>query len=135
MKFSKLCRLNGGTKIRQNPCFEVVAGVERVYFGIFFSDWGCFEALGDKLGGCVCPWGFPGLLLLFLGGLPVLRCGMVCRVASGLVVDCWGSVGGKSGDVYAFDGLSSVILGPSCLEGGCCGGHFSPHNHLNQLTI
>ena len=43
-------------------------------------------ALGDRLAGCVCPWGFPGLLPLFLGGLPVLRCGMVCCVASGLVV-------------------------------------------------
>ena len=49
---------------------------------------------------------------------------MVCRVASRRVGACGGLLeisGIKSGDVYAFVGMSSVVLGPSCLRAGCCG--------------
>ena len=80
-------------KNKSKPMLYGGCQVERVCCGIFFSDWGGFGALRDGLTGCVCPWGFPGLLPMFLGGLPVLQCGMICRVVSGLVVDCSGSVG------------------------------------------
>ena len=107
-----------------------------MYCGSSFFFWlGCFGALGNRLVGCLCPWGFPGLLPLFLGGFLELRCGMVCHVALRLVVDCSGSVGGKSGGAFrgtcAFVGLSFMILRLSQLVGGCCVHLCSPCNHLD----
>ena len=59
-----------------------------------------------------------------------------CHVALWLVVDYsdqWGGGGGGEersggafGDVSVSVGMSSVVLGPSRLEGGCYGAPFSP---------
>ena len=86
--------------------------------------------------GSVYLWGLPGLLPLFLGGLPALLCDMVlsCHLVAcgGLLrlVGGGGGSGGAFGDVWASAGMSSVVLGPSRLEGGCYGVPFSPCNHL-----
>ena len=78
--------------------------------------------------GSVYLWGLPGLLALLLGGLPALPCdmGLSCRLVacSGLLRSVGGRSGGAFGDVWASVGMSSVVLGPSRLEGGCYGAPF-----------
>ena len=57
-----------------------------------------------------------------------------CHVALWLVVDYsdqWGEDLGVLLNVWASVGMSSVVLGPSRLEGGCYGAPFSLCNHLN----
>ena len=69
--------------MRQNPCFDVVAGLKG---SIVASSWlGWLGVLGDGLMGSVYLQGLPGLLPLFLGGLPALPCDMVLSCC--LVVD------------------------------------------------
>ena len=72
--------------------------------------------------GSVYLWGLPGLLPLFLGGLPTLPCDMVCHVALficvGLLRPVGGGSGGAFGGVWATVGMWSVVLGPSQLEEG-----------------
>ena len=107
--------------MRQNPCFDMVAGLNgSIVASLFCLGW--LGALGDGLMGSVYFWGLPELLPLFLGGLPALPCDMIlsCRLVAcgGLLTSVGGSSGGAFGDVWASVGMSSVVLGPSQLEGG-----------------
>ena len=66
--------------------FDVVAGLKgSILVSFFWLEW--LGGLEDGLMGSVYLWGLPGLLPLFLGGLPTLPCDMVCHVALWLVVD------------------------------------------------
>ena len=90
--------------MRQNPCFDVVAGLKGSIVASFF--WlGWLGGLGGRLMGSVYIWGLPGLFPLFLGGLPALPCDMVlsCRL-----VACGGllrSVGEDLGVLLGMYGL------------------------------
>ena len=84
-------------KMRQNPCFEVVAGLKGCTVASFF--W-----LGWADGVCMS-----------LG--PSIVFGSFA--SGGLLRSVGGRSGGAFGDVWALVGLSFVVLGPSRLEDGC----------------
>ena len=86
--------------------------------------------------GSVYLWGLPGLLPLFLGGLPTLPCDMVCHVALWLVLDHsgqWGEALGVLLGMYGFQLARGLwFLGHlSWRVGVMVHLFFSPCNHLN----
>ena len=72
-------------------CITSTRETERGLLWHLFSGWGGLGVLGDGLMGSVYLWGFPGLLPLFLGGLPcnmvllrrLVTCGGVLRSVGG----------------------------------------------------
>ena len=115
-------------KNEAKQCFDVVAGLKGSIVASF-SAWSGLGALGNGLMGSIYLWGLPRLLPLFLSGLPTLPCDIVlsCRLVAcgGLHRPVRGGSRGASGDVWASVGMSSVVLRPSWLEGGCYGAPFS----------
>ena len=86
--------------------------------------------------GSVYLWGLPGLLPLFLGGLPTLPCDMVCHVALWLVLDRSGQWGEALGVLLGVYGLQLAcglwFLGHLGWRMGVMVHlFFSPCNHLN----